>query len=272
MNHIDKALKNAIDEEATLKPLNEGKFLDVCTLELEEEIINYNKKLHNIIKNNKIYFNNEVSFMLQIKDQSSNKELLPLVICFLCDKKYIDKFKDEKLNSLVKGDIATYVLLKVNIEKFFDKLRYIESKRKKEMDKEYGEVDPISYPKDLKELINETYEKCNCININRIYDDFKNFCGDNEKYIRRFIKNNLKIKTIDYKIYMKRLAEKKEEGTAYLIEVVKKLLKFNEDDFIKEVEHVNEFYSCLEEIMEEEIEKEFETIMSCFLQNAILKD
>lgn len=268
MNHVDKTLKNVINEEAQLKALNEDKFLDVCTLELEEEIINYNKKLHNIIKNNEIYFNNEVSFMLQIKKQSSNKELLPLVICFLCDKKYIDKFKCEKLNPLVNGDIAAYVLLKTNIEKFFDKLKYMESREKGEIKKDYYEEGSGN----LEALVEVTYEKCNCININRRNNKLENLVSEDEKYIRNFINENINRKIIDYKIYMKKLADRKEEGSAYLIEVVKKLLKFNEEEFIEEVEHVNEVYNTLKEILEEEIEKEFEIIISCFLQKTIFED
>lgn len=94
--------------------LNEKKRLETSTL--ENEIINHNIKLHNISKINKIDFHNEVSFMLDIKKQISNKELLPLVVWFSCDKKYINKFKDENLSRLVKGDIAAYVMLKINVE------------------------------------------------------------------------------------------------------------------------------------------------------------
>ena len=265
MDTIEQVLRNVIGKEET-RTFDSYELLDVCIL--KKEIINYNKKLHNIIKSNKIYFNNEVSFMLQIKKQNSNKELLPIVICFLCDKKYIDKFKYEKLSPLVNGDIAAYVLLKTNIEKFFDKLRYIESREKGEIKKDYYEEDV----RKLETLVEETYEKCNCININRRDKNLEKLVSEDEKYIRNFIKDNISRKTIDYKIYMKKLADKKEEAAAYLIEVVKKLLKFNEDDFIKEVEHVNEFYSCLEEILEEEIEKEFEAIISYFLQNTIFND
>lgn len=234
MNYVDKSLKNVIGEEAPLKTLNGDKFLDVCTSELEEEIINYNKNLHNIIKSNQIYFNNEVSFMLQIKKQSSNKELLPIVICFLCDKKYIDKFKDEKLSTLVNGDIAAYVLLKINIEKFFEKLKYMESSKKGEIKKDYYEENI----RNLEAIVEETYEKCNCINISRRDNNLENLISKDEKYIRNFIQDNINRKTIDYKIYMKKLADRKEEASSYLIEIVKKLLKFNEEEFIEEVEHI----------------------------------
>ena len=264
MNTIEQALKNVISEESRI--FNSGKLLDVCTL--KKEIINYNKKLHDIIKNNKIYFNNEVSFMLQIKEQNSNKELLPIVICFLCDKKYIDKLKYEQLKPLVKGDIVDYVLLKTNIEKFFDKLNYIESSKKGGIKKDYYEEGI----RNLETLVEETYEKCNCININRRDKNLEKLVSEDEKYIRNFIQDNINRKNIDYKIYMKKLADRKEEASAYLAEVVKKLLKFNEDGFIKEVEHVKEFYNSLEEILEEEIEKEFEAIISYFLQNTIFND
>ena len=265
MDTIEQVLRNVIGKEET-RTFNSYELLDVCTL--KKEIINYNKKLHNIIKSNKIYFNNEVSFMLQIKKQNSNKELLPIVICFLCDKKYIDKFKYEKLSPLVNGDIAAYVLLKTNIEKFFDKLRYIESREKREIKKDYYE-DGI---RNLETLVEETYEKCNCININRRDKNLEKLVSEDEKYIINFIQDNINRKNIDYKIYMKKLADRKEEASAYLAEVVKKLLKFNEDGFIKEVEHVKEFYNSLEEILEEEIEKEFEAIISYFLQNTIFND
>jgi GTP-dependent phosphoenolpyruvate carboxykinase len=120
--------------------------------------------------------------------------------------------------------------------------------------------------------VEETYEKCNCININRRDNKLENLLNEDEKYIINFIQDNINRKTIDYKIYMKKLADRKEEAAAYLIEVAKKLLKFNEEEFIEEVEHVNEFYCLLEEILEEEIEKEFETIISRFLQNTIFND
>ena len=261
MNHINERLKNVFVEKLTL---SNAEFLKLGTL--EDEIINYNKKLHKIIQNNKISFTNEVSFMLQIKKLNSNKELLPVVICFLCDKKYINKFKYESLSPLVKGDIAAYVLLKRNVEKFFEKLQFI---YKNKMYKDSCELEIIDHFNYLETLVAETYEKCNCIDINMKDTRCNNSCIDDENYIRKFIYDNLKFKIIDYKIYMKKLAGGRSDAAIYLVEVAKEILKFNENEFIKEVEHVKEFYDCLEEILEEEIEKEFEIIISSFLQNVI---
>lgn len=258
MDAIEKALKSVLGEKES-RTFNSDKILDGCTL--KKEIINYNEKLHNIMKRNEIYFNNEVSFMLQIKKQNSNKEILPVVICFLCDKKYINKFKYENLEPLVKGDIAAYVLLKTNIEKFFDKLKYIEGGKEGEIRKGYYEAGI----RNLEALVEETYEKCNCINISRRDNNLINLLSDDEKHIRNIIHDNINTKVIDYIIYMKKLSKGKEEASTYLIEIVKKLLKFNDDKYIKEVEHVNEFYSCLEKNLKEEIEKEFEDIISNFL-------
>lgn len=259
MHEIEKLFKGAIGEETSFSA---KKLLKTCTL--EDEIINYNTKLYKIMKSNKIEFHNEVNFMLNIKKQISNKELLPLVICFLCDKNYMNKLKYGDLSSIVKGDITTYVLLKTNIKKFFGRLRYIQ---KEETLKDSYECKMVKSFYNLESLVAATYENCNCIHINRDSSNHKTLYDNDEKYIRCFIYDNLKFKTIDYRGYMKKLSIGNEEGFQYLIDITKKLLRFNEEEFIKEVEHVREFYDLLEKILNEEVNKEFEIIMSDYIHS-----
>lgn len=261
MDNINKVWKKLTDKEADFK---DKKIFESGTL--EDEIINYNRKLYEIIKSNKINFNNEASFMLKIKKQISNEQLLPLVMCFLCDKNYINKLKYESLGTMEIGDIATYALLKTNIEKFHEKLKYIQ---KNYRFKDCYEWKNTQHFYNLQSLVAETYEKCNCIHINRANDNHKNLYSKDEKYIRGFIYDNLKYKTIDYIIYMKKLAAPREEATQYLIDITKKLLRFNKEEFIKEVEHISDFYNLLEEVLKEEMNREFEIIISNFLQNII---
>lgn len=261
MYEIDKLFKIAIGEESGFSAM---KLLEPCTL--EDEIINYNTKLHEIMKSNKIEFHNEVNFMLNIKKQMLNKEFLPLVICFLCDKNYMNKFKYGDLSPIVKGDIATYVLLKTNIKKFLERLKYIQ---KKETLKDSYECKIIKPFYNLESLVAATYENCNYIHINMDSSNHKTLYDNDEKYIRGFIYDNLKFKTIDYKIYMKKLSIGNEEGFQYLIDVTKKLLSFNEEEFIKEVEHVREFYNLLEKILNEEVNKEFRIIISDYLHSIV---
>lgn len=261
MNEMDKLFKEVINEEPVFK---DKKLLE--TSALEDEIINYNTNLHMIMKSNKIEFHNEASFMLNIKKQISNKELLPLVICFLCDKNYMNKFKYEDLSSIEKGDIATYVLLKTNIEKFFERLKYI---RENKTIKDFYDCKSIKAFYNLESLVAATYENCNCIHINRENNSNEILCSNNERYIRGFIYDNLKIKTIDYKIYMKKLSGGRVEAAQYLMDATKKLLRFNQEKFIKEVEHVVEFYNLLEKMLNEEVNKEYEIIISDYLHNVI---
>lgn len=261
MNEIEKAFKEAIGEEPTFRSI---KLLEPSTL--EDKIINYNTKLYKIIKRNKIELHNEVKFVLNIKKQISNKELLPLVICFLCDKNYINRLKHEDISSIVKGDIAAYVLLRTNIEKFIERLKYIQ---KKETLKDSYECKIIKRFYNLESLVASTYENCNCIHISRDGSNHKALYDNSEKYVRCFIYDNLKFKTIDYKIYMKKLSIGDEDGFKYLIDITKKLLRFNEEAFIKEVEHVREFYNLLKKILNEEVDKEFEIIISNYLYNIV---
>lgn len=262
MDYIDKLFKEAICEESAFSDM---KLLEQYTL--EDKIKNYNTKLYKIMKTNKVEFHNEVNFMLNMKKQISNKELLPLVICFLCDKNYMNKFKYEDMSSIVKGDIAIYVLLKTNIKKFFDRLKYIQ---KKETLKDSYEGKIIKPFYNLESLVATTYENCNCININMTSSNNETLYDNGEKYIRDFIYDNLKFKIIDHKIYMKKLSIGNKEGVRYLFDITKKLLRFNEEDFIKEVEHVREFYKLLEKILNEEVNKEFEIIISNYLHNIVL--
>lgn len=261
MNSKDNILKKEVIKEAKFnnKKLSE-------TTKLEDEITNYNMELHSIIKSNKIDFHNDASFMLEIKKQISNKQLLPIVICFLCDKKYMNKFKHENPSQLVKGDIAAYVMLKINVEMFFEKLKYIQKRGSLKKNYELKSTEPVY---NLDAFVAATYENCNCIHICRDHDSNETFCSNDESYIRGFIYDNLKFKDINYKVYIKKLAIGKDEASHYLIDVTKKLLRFNDDEFIKEVEHVNEFYNMLEKILNEEANKEFETIIRNFLQNTI---
>lgn len=261
MHEINRLFREAIGEDAAF---NDRKFLNKRTL--EDEIINYNTKLYKIMKSNKIGFHNEVNFMFNIKKQISNKELLPLIICFLCDKNYFKKFKYGDVSSIVKGDVAAYVLLKTNIEKFFDGLKYI---RENETLKDFYECKVIKQFYNLESLVAATYENCNCIYINREGSNYEALYDENEKYIRGFIYDNLKFKTIDLKIYMKKLLIGNDEGFQYLTDVTKKLLKFNKEEFIKEVEHVREFYNILKKTLNEEVNKEFEIIIIDYLQNII---
>lgn len=269
MDSMEKDFKNIFDEsflssnEKTLK-----------RSEVEYEIIEYNRKLHEITKTNRINLHNEVSFIMQIKKQISNKELLPLVFCFLCDKNYLKKFKNEKLNLIERGDISAYVLLKTNIEKFSDEIKYIQENEK--LGNSYESENPELFNK-LEALVAETYERCNSIykRCNSIYirrnnEKHKISANNEEKYIQKIIYKNIKFKTINYKIYMKKLADGMEAADEYLRDITKKFLKFNEDEFIKEVEHVNEFYIVLEKILNKEMNKEFESIISEFIYNAVL--
>lgn len=147
---MNKDFKKLIDKDLLF---NGKEFIELGTL--EDEIISYNSKLHDILKNNEINFHNEAGFMLKIKKQVSNLELLPVVICFLCDKKYIDKLKDENLSPIEKGDIAAYVLLKTNIEKFLEEIEFMQ---KNEMLKDsYKWKDTKVFCK-LKALVAEMYE------------------------------------------------------------------------------------------------------------------
>ena len=50
MDTIEQVLRNVIGKEET-RTFDSYELLDVCIL--KKEIINYNKKLHNIIKSNK---------------------------------------------------------------------------------------------------------------------------------------------------------------------------------------------------------------------------
>lgn len=262
MNSIDNIFEKEVIKESKF---NDKKFSETTTL--EDQVMNYNVELHSIMKINKIDFHNEASFMLGIKKQISNRQLLPLVVCFLCDKKYINKFKDDNLSPLVKGDIAAYVMLKINVDMFFEKLKYVQ---KREGLKKNYELESAKPAYNLDAFVAATYENCNGIYISRDHDSNKMFYSNDERYIRGFINDNLKFKTIDYKVYIKKLAESKEEASQYLTDVTKKLLRFNEDEFIKEMEHVNEFYNMLEKILNEEVNKEFETIISNFLKNTIV--
>ena len=101
MDTIEQVLRNVIGKEET-RTFNSYELLDVCTL--KKEIINYNKKLHNIIKSNKIYFNNEVSFMLQIKKQKS----------FL--KRASDYVEDHKGLFLALGFVIALTTLFLNLK------------------------------------------------------------------------------------------------------------------------------------------------------------
>lgn len=261
MNFIDKNLKNVINEGLVYGDKN---LFKIGTL--EDEIMDYNRRLHKIIKDKEIYFHNNVSFMLKIKEQISNRELLPLVICFLCDKNYINKFKEEALSPIAKGDIAAYVLLKTNIESFLDGIKVIQ--KNKTFEESYELENAQTFYK-LKVFIAEIYGKCNCIYISKEREQHKILDSNDEKYIRNFIYDNLKFKTIDYKVYMKKLEIGGEEAAKYLIDITKKFLRFREEAFIKQVEHVCEFYNMLERILNEEVNKEFETIISEYIYNVV---
>lgn len=262
MDSMEKDFKNIFDE--SFLSSNEK---NLKRSEVEYEIIEYNRKLHEITKTNRINLHNEVNFIMQIKKQISNKELLPLVFCFLCDKNYLKKFKNEKLNLIERGDISAYVLLKTNIEKFSDEIKYIQENKK--LGNSYESENPELFNK-LEALVAETYERCNSIYIRRNNEKHKISANNEEKYIQKIIYKNIKFKTINYKIYMKKLAYGMEAADEYLRDITKKFLKFNEDKFIKEVEHVNEFYIVLEKILNEEMNKEFESIISEFIYNAVL--
>lgn len=258
MNSINKDSRSVSYEEL---PSNNEKFLE--TVILEKEIKEYNAEIYKIAKSNKINFHNESSFIMRIKKQILNRELLPLVLCFLCDSNYVNKVNGNNLDLIEKGDIAAYVVLKTNIEKFLDEIKSIQDN---EMLKTSDDTDIFNK---LEALVAETYERCNCIFINR--EQHRVLDLNEGRYIRNFIYDNLKFKTIDHKIYMKKLSEGREEAEEYLRFITKKFLRFNEEEYIKEVEHVSEFYNLLEKILNEEMNKEVETIISEFIYNVIFR-
>ena len=257
MDSMDKDFKTIIDKSFILKDKEEE---DLNLSKLKYEMVEYNGQLHKLITNNRINFHNEISFIMKIKIQISDKELLPLVLCFLCDNNYVKKVKVQNLGLIEIGDIAAYVLLKTNIEKFLDEIKCIQEGERQKNAQEQEEIELFNK---LKALVEETYERCNSIHIireqNGILDTYE------EQYIRNFIYDNLKFKTIDHKIYIKKLAEGKEDAEEYLIGITKKFLRFNKEEYIKEVEHVSEFYNILEKILKEEMSKEVETIISEFV-------
>jgi hypothetical protein len=261
MDFMDKDLNTIIDKSFLLKD-KEEETLKIS--KLKYELVKYNRQLHELITNNRINFHNEISFIMEIKRIISDKELLPLVLCFLCDNNYIKKVKEQSLSLIEIGDIAAYVLLKTNIEKFLDEIKCIQEEERKKNPHGQEEREVL---KKLKTLVSETYERCNNIQIireqNGILDIYK------EKYITNFIHHNLKVKTIDHRIYIKKMAEGKEGAEEYLKDITKKFLRFNREEYIKEVEHVNEFYNILEKILKEEMSKEVETIISEFVYRAI---
>lgn len=261
MGSIEKDFKTIIDKSSLFNG-KEEKALNLS--ELKYEMMEYNRLLYEMIKSNRINFHNEISFIMKIKKQISDKELLPLVLCFLCDNNYINKVKEESLSLIEIGDIAAYVLLKTNIEKFLDEIKYMP---KEGSQKNAQEQEKIEVFNNLKGLVAETYERYNSIHIIReqkgIIDTYE------ARYIRNFIYDNLKLKTIDHKIYIKKLVEGKGAAEEYLSSITKKLLRFNKEEYIKEVEHVSEFYNILEKILKEEMSKEIEAIISEFLYKTI---
>lgn len=261
MDSIEKDFKTIIDKSFLLND-KEEEALNLS--KLKSEMVKYNRQLHELIRSNRMNFHDEISFIMKIKRQISDKELLPLVLCFLCDNNYIKRVKAQSLSLIEIGDIAVYVLLKTNMEKFLDEVKLIQEEESQKNVQEQGGMEVFNK---LKALVAKTYERCNSIHISReqqgILDKYE------EQYIRNFICDNLKFKTIDHKIYIKKFAEGKEEAEKYLRDITKKFLRFNKEEYINEVEHVSEFYNILEKILKEEMNKEVEIIISKFIYKTI---
>lgn len=91
MDSMDKDFKTIIDKSFLLND-KEEEALNLS--KLKYEMVEYNTHLHELTRNYKINFNNEISFIMKIKSQMSDKVLLPVVLCFLCDNNYIKKLKN----------------------------------------------------------------------------------------------------------------------------------------------------------------------------------
>lgn len=130
---MEEFLDHLIDEDKD-KPsdseiiLNYGKGLD----EINSEMGEFQDNLMFLINKNNIQIKNKAQFILDISSRENKNELMPLIVCFICDNEYIDRLRNRKKRKANNGSLANYILLKQDIDEFINKLSFI-----KECEKNY---------------------------------------------------------------------------------------------------------------------------------------
>lgn len=100
------------------------------TEELIQEIRSFHDKLATLVINNSISLKNKFNFITDLLSKENKKELLPVLICFICDANYISDFDKIRKNEKKKKSLARYLRLKEKMEDFSQKLEFIKEQEK----------------------------------------------------------------------------------------------------------------------------------------------
>lgn len=100
------------------------------TEELIQEIRGFHDKLSTLIINNEISLKNKFDFITDLLNVDNNKEVLPLLACFICDIEYIFNLKKIIVKEKNKANLVRYIQLKEKIDDFLEKLKFINGQEK----------------------------------------------------------------------------------------------------------------------------------------------
>lgn len=201
---------------------------------LLHEMLDFNKKLGNIIEAGEIDITNEVAFIFFVKSHKAHKELMLPVLIYLCDSRYIFENIWREGKSF-HGKIARYVILQMDINKFIENLISI---RKRNYDKNHMK-------QKIKELIEKTYDKYN-------YSDEQLIPSS----LNCFIYKNIRTGIINKYQCFEQMRLGNFEYECYVRKVLRSILGYLDDEFIYNVEFVRDFYICLKKIIEHEFREE----------------
>ena len=210
---------------------------------LSQEVKDFNKKISCIVNACTIDIRNRASFILYIKNHKNDRNLKLLALIYLCDNRYIFEYI-KKPEKLFRGEIARYVMLRMDLSRFFC---IINSFKKKNADKVIGK-------QKLLYQIKQFHNKCN----NYIY-------ADRRESINLFIKEKILDGSINKEKYFEKMSEGNTAFEIYVKEEMKNILGYADDSFINDVDFIYNFYLSLKKNIEDEFNDESINIIASYL-------
>ena len=95
------------------------------TEELIQEIRSFHDNMAALVMKNKISLKNKFNFIMDLLNVENKEEVLPLLVCFICDMDYIFNLKKIIVKEKSKVNLARYLRLKEKMETFLEKLKFI---------------------------------------------------------------------------------------------------------------------------------------------------
>lgn len=166
------------------------------TEELIQEIRSFHDNMAALAMNNKISLKNKFSFIMDLLNAENREEVLPLLVCFICDMDYIFNLKKIIVKEKSKRNLARYLRLKEKMEDFLEKLKFI-----KKQEKAYENFIKQVLKKDEiingEELSNENKKILKDLFIKYVKIDIDEKCFDeNLEHIHKFLTSTEERKSI----------------------------------------------------------------------------